>query len=83
MNGTIPENIGLLLPNLVKLVLDNNELSGSIPQSVSLTKLTKLSLSHNNLYGEIPAGITRLLNLEDLHSMEIHSLDTYQKGSAR
>ncbi|CAI7873452.1 unnamed protein product, partial [Closterium sp. NIES-54] len=45
----------------------NNNLTGSIPSSISLlTRLTYLSLSNNNLTGSIPRGISVLVQLINL-----------------
>jgi len=61
LNGTVPETLNHLT-NLQHLYLDNNALSGSIPDLSSLTTLTYLYLSHNHLSGPIPdlSGLTSL-----------------------
>ena len=66
-NGpTIPSEIGLLT-QMTALLLDGNELTGSIPPSISqLTKLAVLSFSNNSLTGSIPPSISDLTNLEQL-----------------
>ncbi|KAJ4957185.1 hypothetical protein NE237_013968 [Protea cynaroides] len=51
--GTIPTNIGDL-SNLRDLNLNNNQLVGLIPESLSTLPLQKLDLSNNMLMGPIP-----------------------------
>ncbi|WMV55349.1 hypothetical protein MTR67_048734 [Solanum verrucosum] len=54
-------------PALIKLDLSNNQLSGSVPQSlVNLTYLYTLDLSSNNITGPFPASILSLTHLEYL-----------------
>ncbi|KAG9159873.1 hypothetical protein Leryth_007870 [Lithospermum erythrorhizon] len=65
LTGEIPEGIctnggG----NLQALILNNNFLSGDLPQSlVNCTNLIWVSLSSNHLTGKIPADIGNLVNL--------------------
>ncbi|CAI7861858.1 unnamed protein product, partial [Closterium sp. NIES-54] len=48
--------------------LSNNNLKGSIPNSISeLSQLTWLSLTNNKLTGSIPNGISELVQLDYLH----------------
>ncbi|WOG97907.1 hypothetical protein DCAR_0417248 [Daucus carota subsp. sativus] len=64
LTGEIPEGICIDGGNLQTLILNNNFISGSIPQSfVKCTNLIWVSLSSNQLRGTIPAGIGNLLNL--------------------
>ena len=49
------------------LVLEDNQLTGSIPPEIgNLTNLTYLNLSNNQLSGSIPSEIGNLTNLTDL-----------------
>ncbi|MEY3220823.1 MAG: hypothetical protein RIT27_2180 [Pseudomonadota bacterium] len=62
--GTIPD---LNLPNLTKLSLSLNYLSGSIPNFTNLPKLQHLYLNYNQLSGSIPNFTSfNLGNLSDI-----------------
>ncbi|CBI17790.3 unnamed protein product, partial [Vitis vinifera] len=53
---------------LQTLLLDGNQLTGSIPRGIgSLTNLTLLSLSNNNLGGAIPSTIKGMKSLQRLY----------------
>ena len=55
------------LVNLYELSLYSNDLSGSIPTSLTnLTKLISLDLSSNQLSGELPSGLSLFPNLTEL-----------------
>ncbi|KAK7393259.1 hypothetical protein VNO78_21809 [Psophocarpus tetragonolobus] len=55
INGSLPQDIGDRLPNINQLLLGNNLLSGSIPNSLcKINSLYNLDLSDNMLSGEIP-----------------------------
>ncbi|KAK4283881.1 hypothetical protein QN277_000785 [Acacia crassicarpa] len=62
-NGSIPQEL-TTLPKLLKLLLDQNQLTGPLPflSLESLESLTALNLSHNQLSGPIP-DFTDLPNL--------------------
>lgn len=63
ISGPIPIEIGKL-KNLKKIYLENNKISGNIPEEIySLTKLEVLSLAENELTGEISPKIGNLQNL--------------------
>lgn len=54
-SGSLPENIGSLMPRLQKLYLSWNCLDGEIPVSMcELEELQVLSLRNNNLNGKLP-----------------------------
>nr|AMM42794.1 LRR-RLK [Vernicia fordii] len=54
-SGSIPENIGGLMPRLEKLDLSSNHLTGTIPSSFCDIKgLQVISLRSNQLSGELP-----------------------------
>ncbi|KAI3913029.1 hypothetical protein MKW92_050941 [Papaver armeniacum] len=49
------------------LLLDNNKLSGKLPESLgNLTKLIRLSAKNNRLTGKIPPSLSNLINLLSL-----------------
>ncbi|KAG6556825.1 hypothetical protein Mapa_001772 [Marchantia paleacea] len=65
LSGVLPFLGGLR--SVVKMVLSNNLLNGSIPSDMGqLTTLTYLDLSYNNLTGVIPSSFANLTNLENL-----------------
>ena len=54
--------------NVIKLVLNKNNLSGTIPAKIGLlTGLTQLQLNSNKLTGSIPTEIGQLTNLRALY----------------
>jgi Leucine-rich repeat (LRR) protein len=62
--GTIPHWMGSKLTNLVLLDLGDNELEGTLPESLGkLDKLTFLILNGNNLNGTVPASFDRMANI--------------------
>ncbi|XP_028781416.1 receptor kinase-like protein Xa21 [Neltuma alba] len=67
LSSLLPSYLGIGLPNLENLLLDDNEIIGQIPNSISnASKLIKLNLSLNKLNGSIPNVIGNLKNLFDL-----------------
>uniref|UniRef100_A0A0E0H3E1 Protein kinase domain-containing protein n=1 Tax=Oryza nivara TaxID=4536 RepID=A0A0E0H3E1_ORYNI len=65
IGGTIPDNLPITLQ---RFFLSGNQLSGSIPSTLStLTLLTGLSLNNNHLSGEIPDAFSTLTGLANLH----------------
>ena len=74
LRGAIPASFGgvagslSILPQLERLELADNELSGSIPAELGLfTGLRTLDLSGNRLSGPIPDELANLANLELLY----------------
>ncbi|VAH28918.1 unnamed protein product [Triticum turgidum subsp. durum] len=65
IGGTIPDNLPVTLQ---RFFLSGNQLSGSLPSTLStLTLLTDMSLSSNRLSGDIPdvfSALTGLINLD-------------------
>ncbi|KDP34373.1 hypothetical protein JCGZ_11256 [Jatropha curcas] len=67
LQGVIPESIGNLSKDLMKLYMGGNFIYGTIPASISsLNSLTLLNLSYNSITGEIPPEIGQLENLQML-----------------
>jgi LRR receptor-like serine/threonine-protein kinase FLS2 len=54
VTGSLPENIGHLLPNLFHVDMSSNALEGIIPWSFGNLSLEILDLSNNKLSGTIP-----------------------------
>ncbi|KAM0843118.1 hypothetical protein ACQ4PT_057923 [Festuca glaucescens] len=64
IGGPIPEDLPLTLQNLF---LSDNQLTGSIPSSLSrLTSLSAMSLNANHLDGELPDAFDPLVGLVNL-----------------
>ncbi|KAL3372556.1 hypothetical protein AABB24_004882 [Solanum stoloniferum] len=72
LSGTIPPNIGSVLPNIEELYMsDLTNLVGTIPHSISnCSKLTILELSGNKLTGLIPNSLGYLTRLQNLNLWE-------------
>ncbi|PHT83036.1 hypothetical protein T459_11479 [Capsicum annuum] len=68
LSGSLPPNIGSILPNIEGLYLRNlTNLVGTIPHSISnCSKLTILELSGNKLSGLIPNSLGYLTHLQVL-----------------
>ncbi|XP_043723503.1 MDIS1-interacting receptor like kinase 2-like [Telopea speciosissima] len=72
LKGTLDNLSFSSFPNLVRLNLSTNELTGTIPMHVgSLSKLTYLDLSYNNFFGVLPPLSNLSLHLLCLHHNEI------------
>ncbi|KAM5582861.1 hypothetical protein ABKV19_002997 [Rosa sericea] len=64
LTGEIPKGICINGGNLETLILNNNLLTGSIPQSIAnCNNMVWVSLSSNQLTGEIPSSFGSLLKL--------------------
>ncbi|KAL3655534.1 hypothetical protein CASFOL_001320 [Castilleja foliolosa] len=67
IHGVIPSTIGNL-SNLNRLVLDGNQLTGSISPTIgNLKQLQGLYLSRNRLQGYIPPDLCRLSKISELY----------------
>lgn len=67
LGGKLPNFMGQLGVNLTNLVLNGNQISGSIPPSLgNFSILTSLNLSSNLLSGTIPLEFSGLSNLQQL-----------------
>ncbi|XP_022140167.1 receptor kinase-like protein Xa21 [Momordica charantia] len=67
MKGQIPKDIGNFLRALTVLIMDDNQITGTIPASIGkLKQLQGLHLSNNSLQGNIPTVLCQLENLVEL-----------------
>jgi len=67
LKGTIPEDIGYLLPNLDQFIFPGNSLEGTLPNSISIMhKLDIFDVSNNIIDGKIPHLIGDLKELNGL-----------------
>ncbi|KAL7136580.1 hypothetical protein ABFS83_10G039900 [Erythranthe nasuta] len=66
LTGTIPVEF-TKLDGLVELWLDNNSLSGSIPDFSGCPNLKKIHLEDNKLTGGLPSSLSDLSNLRELY----------------
>ncbi|XP_049394840.1 receptor kinase-like protein Xa21 [Solanum stenotomum] len=71
ISGTLPSNIGSILPNVEELYLNSlTNLVGTIPHSISnCSKLTLLELSDNKLTDLIPNSLGYLTRLQALNPL--------------
>lgn len=65
LTGSVPQEIGQLTA-LINVSLDNNHLTGGLPNLSSLIMLEKLHLQNNNLTGNVPEWLFKLKNLKEL-----------------
>lgn len=77
LEGTLPSNLGITLPNLQVLFLSYNKFDGSIPPSISnATNLQVLGIGRNKLTGSVP-------NLGKLSRLSTLTLIFNHLGSGR
>ncbi|RWR96719.1 putative inactive leucine-rich repeat receptor-like protein kinase [Cinnamomum micranthum f. kanehirae] len=61
LSGSLPEDIDLIIPFVVKLDLSSNNFSGNLPAKLgNITYLNVLNLQHNQFSGQIPWQVGRL-----------------------
>ncbi|KAF7815677.1 MDIS1-interacting receptor like kinase 2-like [Senna tora] len=80
--GPVPREVGNLR-DFRSLILESNQLSGSIPQEIGmLNNLQILNLSVNALSGRIPSSVGNLSKLQqlDLHSNNLNGSIPHQLG---
>ncbi|KAG7977996.1 hypothetical protein I3843_05G061100 [Carya illinoinensis] len=58
VKGSLPENIGYLLPSLIRIDMSLNALEGNIPLSFGCPPLHGVDFSHNMLLGTVPQNLT-------------------------
>ncbi|CAN6697782.1 unnamed protein product [Malus baccata var. baccata] len=66
LQGTLPVNLGIALPNLEYFDIDGNQFSGPIPVSLSnASNLYHIGMSLNQLHGKVPSlgNLHRLVRL--------------------
>ena len=69
LHGTLPENMGIALPNLQIFLVGVNNLSGTIPESLSnASQLQTLDLISNKFTGQV---LSTLGNLKSLQWLEL------------
>ncbi|KPA16603.1 protein containing Fibronectin, type III [Candidatus Magnetomorum sp. HK-1] len=66
LNGLLPASIGKF-KDLKRLFLGQNQLSGTIPESIQNTRLHTLWLQGNSLSGKIPNALCELTFLQELN----------------
>ncbi|BBN16320.1 hypothetical protein MPTK1_7g05370 [Marchantia polymorpha subsp. ruderalis] len=66
LNGNIPQEI-FNLPNLIHLLLDSNQLFGTIPTNVSIAPIQIMRLDNNKLIGPIPEEFGTIKSLTEIH----------------
>ena len=67
LHGSLPTELGLLAPSLIRLDLGSNLVEGSLPTELCLlTQLELLDLGENALTGTLPPCLAELTQLETL-----------------
>ncbi|PIA40868.1 hypothetical protein AQUCO_02400135v1 [Aquilegia coerulea] len=80
LEGNIPPNIGLTLPNLQQFLLADNKLSGRIPVSLSnATRLEIIDIGYNAFIGSVPRDLGKLQRLRWL-GLRVNQIGTQQGG---
>ncbi|XXG59734.1 hypothetical protein AAC387_Pa04g1764 [Persea americana] len=68
LSGNIPAKLFSSEMKLIHLILDGNELTGSIPTTLGLVKtLLVLRLDRNHLSGEVPSNLNSLTDIFELN----------------
>ncbi|KAM4072604.1 hypothetical protein ACB094_11G150600 [Castanea mollissima] len=77
IQGHLPSDIGITLQNIKQIIIANNQLTGSIPISISnASNLEKLEWSANKLSGKVPS-------LEKLNRISCFLSDLNNLGNGR
>ncbi|XP_038723940.1 LRR receptor-like serine/threonine-protein kinase EFR [Tripterygium wilfordii] len=64
LNGTLPANMGLTLPNLQQFGIAGNQFSGHIPDSISNASLLQIfQITTNNFVGQVSTDLGNLQGL--------------------
>jgi hypothetical protein len=64
LQGSVPDELGLLSDSLTEVNVSKNQISGSIPTRIGLlASLRHLSMRQNALTGSIPVELTKLISL--------------------
>lgn len=75
LTGSIPVDIGRFVSGLEDLRLHQNEMTGSVPESLGeLDRLVRLDLRSNNLTGILPESLGDLSSLRDMR-VQFNSLE--------
>ncbi|XP_062028721.1 receptor-like protein EIX1 [Rosa rugosa] len=84
LSNSVPEWLGVSLPNLVILILQSNQFSGSLPsQLCHLTHVQILDFSMNEISGTIPKCLDSLTSLAQQGNSSPtiqHSLQSFEAG---
>ncbi|XP_072969581.1 leucine-rich repeat receptor protein kinase HPCA1-like [Typha angustifolia] len=68
LSGTVPSKLFSSDMQLIHLLLDNNNFSGSIPASLGLmTTLEVLRLDKNSFTGPVPSNLNNLTSVAEMH----------------
>uniref|UniRef100_A0A1J3E8C4 non-specific serine/threonine protein kinase n=1 Tax=Noccaea caerulescens TaxID=107243 RepID=A0A1J3E8C4_NOCCA len=68
LSGVIPKELFSSKMNLIHVLFDGNEFTGSVPDTLGLVKnLTVLRLDRNKLTGDIPSSLNNLTTLSELY----------------
>ncbi|GJS64101.1 leucine-rich repeat protein [Tanacetum coccineum] len=68
LTGSLPSEIGVMLPNLEWLQLRGNELIGVLPPSISnCSKLVNLEMGENNFSGKLTIDFSKLRDINTIH----------------
>lgn len=68
LEGRLPENFGITLPNLQIFFAAQNRFSGPFPPSITnASKLEQFEIAYNNISGPLPMNLGSLLSLQVLN----------------
>ncbi|CAI7778158.1 unnamed protein product [Closterium sp. NIES-53] len=82
-SGELLSGLGLKLPSIMHLAAGNNQLSGSIPDSLTLlTALTFLDLGYNELSASLPSSLLSLPRLAEARLRHNSLAGSFPTGTA-